>query len=386
MEELQEKEKLQEKALCYCQAIMRDKINFTELIPRLLKQDLLTKDERDRLNLPSISPADRVDYMIDVLPRKSSGWWGRFIDSLEKSSNGTAHHELAEYLETELRNLNLDDDDSNRGNTPDVAEQMSGHALATSTVNDNREGQKKRRPSRTSVHTASGITQSMCAVGEDPYFFGRRPDIAEYAVEKLKDDLDDVNYKYAVIVDQIKLIELHESLIEKSESFSAALSDVLQLYVNHFKIKKKTNALLSQSELEMIQIIEAVTECTETIDMDKEKAYWESCLDTMHEQHSNLKKILYSIDTDKMVELQKAWSLSSEEAKTKAREWIDERCKVIQKGKDCLIKLENICKGNNASEVVQEIHVAVRKRIKVGESCLEAWSKWITHRTNLCKA
>ena len=92
----------------------------------------------------------------------------------------------------------------------------------------------------------------------------------------------------------------------------------------------------------------------------------------MRKQLLNL-KILYSIDTDEMVKLQKAWSLSSEEAKTKACEWIDERCKVIQKGKDCLIKLENICKGNNASEVVQEIHVAVRKRIKVGESCLEAW-------------
>ena len=224
---------------------------------------------------------------------------------------------------------------------------------------------------------------------ENPFLFStfsRRPDIAEYTVEKLKDDLDDVNYKYEVIVDQIKLIKLHELLIEKSHNFSTALSDVLRLYVNHFKIKKKTTyALLSQSKLEMIQIIEAVTECTETIDMDKEKASWERCLDTMRKQLLNLKKILYSIDTNKMVKLQKAWSLSSEEEEMKARKWIGERCKVIQTGKDCLIKLENICKGNNESEVVKEIYLAVQKRIKVGETCLEAWINWITHRTNLCK-
>ena len=154
MEELQEKEKLQKKALFCCQTIMR--INFTELFPRLrehIVQDLLTEDEKDRLNLPSMSPAGRVDYVIDILPKKSSGWWGRFIDSLEKSSSGTAHHELAEYLETN-RTTQLDDDGYNRGNTPDVAEQMSGRAedraLATSTVNDNRAGWT---PSRTSVHS-----------------------------------------------------------------------------------------------------------------------------------------------------------------------------------------------------------------------------------------
>ena len=329
MEELREKERLQEKALCCCQAIMRDKMNFIELIPRLCEQDLLTKDEKDRLKSLSMSTAERVDHVIDILPRKSSGWWDRFIDSLEKSSSGTAHRELAVYLERELSKLNSDDD-SNREYTPDdMTEQLSDRAenlaLETPTVTDNR---GKKRPSRTSVHTTSGITQSMCAVGENPFLFSRRPDIAAYTVEKLKDDLDDVKYKYEVIVDQIKLIELHESLIEKSESFSAALSEVLKLYINHFKIKKKTCALLSQSELEMIQIIEAVTECTEIIDMDKEKISWESCLDTMRKQLFNLKKILYSIDTDEMVKLQRAWSLSSVEEETKACEWIDERSKL----------------------------------------------------------
>ena len=314
MEEFQEK--LQEKALCHCHTKMRDKINFTELIPLLSEQDLLTKDEK--YYLQSKSHAEGVDCLIDILPKKSFGWWDRLIYSLEYSSSGTAHRELAGHLERELCNLNSDGG-TNRNTWPDgVTEQMSDRSVATP---DERTGRKKR-PSRTSVHrTASGITEAMCEVGENPFLFSRRPDIAEYAVEKLKDDLDDVKYKYDVMVDQVKLIELHESLIEKSHNFSTALSDVLRLYVDHFKIKKKTNyTLLSQSELEMIQIIEAVTECTETIDMDKEKASWERCLDTMRKQLLNLKRILYSIDTDEMVKLQKAWSLSSEEEEKKARE------------------------------------------------------------------
>ena len=165
-------EKLQEKALCSCHIKMKEKINLTELIPFLREQDLLTKDEKYCLQSKPWSPAERVDYLIDILPKKSYGWWDRLIDSLEKSSSGTAHHELAGYLERELRNLDSGSDINPSRSTPDeMTEQMSDYSLATPAEIDDHMGSKAKRPTRTSIHTASGITQSMCAVGDrEPIF------------------------------------------------------------------------------------------------------------------------------------------------------------------------------------------------------------------------
>ena len=387
-----ELEKLQEKALHRCHAKLKDKLNLTEIIPFLDQQDLLTVG--DIHCLQSKPPAEAVAHLISILPTKRIGWWDKLIDSLERSGGGTAHYDLAECLKNSIKKelslisggntvtTNINAGSEMEQPVSDVSLEAStavDHATSTSVVGS-------KRPSRSSVHTASRITESMCKFGTNPFLFSRRPDVAEFTVEKLKDELDEVKNKYDVIVKQVKLIELHELLIDKSFHFSCALSDVLQLYVNHFKSKKKANnSLLSQSELEIIQIIEAVTECTDTIDMDKEKKSWEECLGTMREQLSNLKKTLYTINTDEMVEQQRAWSLSSEEEEKKAQEWIDERSKIIQTAKECLNKLENISKRNNQSEVLKTIHLAVQRRIEVGELCLEAWSNWINHRTILCK-
>ena len=388
-----ELKKLQEKALHRCHANLRDKLNLTEIIPFLDQQDLLTGD--DTHCLWSKSPAEGVAYLISILPTKRIGWWDKLIDSLERSASGTGHHDLAKCLEKELTLIfGGADTVTTNGNADSDTEQLpvvSDVLLEASTAVDHAATTTvpvvgSKHPSRSSTHTASKITESMCKFGVNPFLFSRRPDIAEFTVEKLKDELDEVKYKYDVIVNHVKLIELHELLIDKSFHFSCALSDVLQLYVNHFKSKKKANnSLLSQSELEMIQIIEAVTECTDTIDMDEEKQSWEKCLGTMREQLSNLKKTLYTINTDEMVKQQRAWSLSSEEEEKKAQEWINERSKVIQTGKECLNKLENISKGKNQSEVLKTIHLAVQRRIEVGELCLEAWINWINHRTILCK-
>ena len=66
---------------------------------------VLTNDENHRLQWLESRPAEGVDYLINILPKKSFGWWDyKLIDSLEKSSSGTAHHELAGYLEKELLN------------------------------------------------------------------------------------------------------------------------------------------------------------------------------------------------------------------------------------------------------------------------------------------
>ena len=182
---------------------------------------------------------------------------------------------------------------------------------------------------------------------------------------------------------QVILIKRHEVLIEKSAKFSGALSGVLTLYVDHFKIEKQSNySLLSKSELEIIKIIEIVTECTKNIDMEAEQISWKKCLSRMEGLLLNFKKILYSTDTDEMEDLQKKWSLKDEERK-KASEWIEERERVIEAGKSCLIELQEICRGSDVSDFTKSVCKAVQNRIEVGESCLAAWTDWINHRMDL---
>jgi len=300
---------------------------------------------------------------------------------LEESFLETAHHKLAKYSEK-------DNNDAVKKITTSGEDKISEHCsmIGPNEADDgNRSNDSKKC---LSVHVPCGITQSIHTI-----FIYLRPDTAECTDNqkdiKLKDELDEVRYKYKMIVNQVKLIGLLELLIEKSKKFSDTLSEVLKLYVKHFKSKKKANcSSLSQSELIMVNIIETVTECTENIDMNKELESWEQCLSKMHEQLKGLKKALYSINHDEMERIQKGWSLNGDKV-VKAHGWIDERRKVIEASKNSLTKLEQIYEGDKESEVTKElaknILQAVQGRILVGESCLKAWINWIDHRTNLCK-
>ena len=366
----------QEVALRRCSVKLRQKLDLVEIIPHLKQRNLLT--EIDVYNLKCKSPQEGADHLVSILPTKKDGWWDELMASLKLTTTGTGHDDLVNLLETEFQKL------------------TSGNASADSTTTAD-DADKQVTVHRSSVvhggiHEAlndalSGITRAMCALGENPFIFRSKLTVEDRTDEpaKLKNELEELKHKYKVMVNQVKLIELHELLIEKSEKFSTALSEVLQLYVEHFKSKKISNSsLLSQNELEMITIIETVTECTENINMDKERESWSQCLAKMCQRLVDLKKTLYSSDTDEMVKLQETWSLRGD-AEKKAQEWIEERRKVIEAGKNCLIKLNEICEDSNVSDITKMVCRAVENRIDVGESCLKAWASWIDHRTNLSK-
>lgn len=376
-------ETLQEAALRRCNVKLRSKLDLTEITPHLRQRNLLT--ESDVYTLKSKPPSEAVDHLISILPKKKDGWWGELIASLKNSTTGTAHDDMANMLEAELHRLKSSDSDAD------------GSLTYTADESNDEQPSEYRQGKRPSVHEAlgdlnealSGITRAICTLGENPFLFTARPNIEDATVDpkKLKDELEEVKYKYKVMVNQVKLINLQELLIEKSTAFNSALSEVLRLYTDHFKSKKSTtHSFLSQHDLKMIKkIIEDVTECTENIDMDEEQKSWKQCLANMNEQLLHLRKVLYSIDTNEMVKLQEAWSLKGDEEE-KARKWIDERRKVIEAGKNCLIKLNEICsKEDEVSDVAKNVLRAVQNRIKVGEGCFTAWINWIDHRTNLSK-
>ena len=377
-------ETLEVVALRYCSVMLRKKVDVKEIIPHLRQRNLLT--ESDVYTLKSKSNEEGVDYLVSVLPKKKEGWWDELIASLKCSSTGTAHGDLVNLLEAELQKLTISDAGQACTNEGGKNTQSSDHEC----VPRRRSQVYLQEALQPLLDAQSGITRAVCALAGNPFMFsseadGKRTIEDHTGPTKLKNELEEVKRKYKVIVNQVRLINLHEHLMEKSEKFGAALSEVLQLYVDHYK-KKASDAHIphSKSDAEMMRIIETATECTCNIDMDKERKGWKECLVNMHKQLLILKEKLYSEDTNEMVKLQELWSLRGDEEK-KAREWIEERRKVIEAGKKCLIELEEICKGDNVSDITKNVCQAIQNRLETGESCLDAWISWIDRRTDLSK-
>ena len=239
-----QQESLEELALRSSSITLRKKLNLNEIIPHLNQRNLLT--ESDVFALRSKSPPEGVDHLVNLLPKKKEGWWGELIASLECSSLGTAHGDLVSLLETELQKLAISDVESQTSNT-------EGDKMAS-----DHDPLPPKRPNRISVDlqdAQSGITLAVCVLVEDMFSSkveSKQP-IENHTAHPimLKNELEEVKYKYKVMVNQVKLINLHEHLIEMSEKFSDTLAKVLQLYVDHFQIRLQITHL--RIKLIMIQ-------------------------------------------------------------------------------------------------------------------------------------
>jgi len=334
------------------------------VFPCLNQRELLTRHDKDTLQNKSLSNDEKVDYLIHILPTKGKNWWNLFISSLRKSSQGTGHSDLADELESCLR-----------GNSLSTAQESTAGAV-------------QRRISTHSV--PSGVSQSVHRIIlETPPIPRLWPDIAEeirpviQPIVELKNELDVVKYNYKVMLNQVGLMRSCEELIQNTKDFSKALSDLIKYYIDNFKKRKRdadSRALLTPTELEVIQIIEEITECTEDIDMNKEKEEWEKCIRTMEKWMTVLKEALYSEEINNMAEIQKAWKLEGKEAEN-LYDWICKRRKVVDIGKHYLSKLQKM--DSEETVIFKSMYDIIDHRVKVGDRCLTAWIEWVSMRTKL---
>ena len=77
---------------------LQKQLNIDEIFPYLVQQKLLTLQEREELSLGSYSRNQKIDKLLLLLRQKGSDALWRFVCSLYKTSNGTAHKELANAL------------------------------------------------------------------------------------------------------------------------------------------------------------------------------------------------------------------------------------------------------------------------------------------------
>lgn len=76
---------------------LRQSLNIQELIPPLRKEGLLTGEEWEELSKQQTIP-QKIDYLIQILPRKGEQACPKFIGCLESENEHPTHKELAAKL------------------------------------------------------------------------------------------------------------------------------------------------------------------------------------------------------------------------------------------------------------------------------------------------
>ena len=97
----------QERILDSLHPSIRCLLNVHEITPHLNQQGLLTSSEKEKLRNGLHTEDQKIDFIIEWIPRKGSDALGRFLISLEDSGDGTAHGELVGLLKREVRRERL---------------------------------------------------------------------------------------------------------------------------------------------------------------------------------------------------------------------------------------------------------------------------------------
>ena len=365
-------EDLQEKTLISCHDILKKKLDVKEVFPRMNEKNLLTAHDRHILSDTNNSVDTKIIHIIEILPRKGEGWWENFIASLRESTSGTAHEYLASSLTSRLKRRMHDCGKQSLENRERVRNSYSAHVPSGISLD-----MDQFMPD---VLPASRYSENKM---EKPDITDLRPDLADIInpLVKLKEELDKTEHHYRIMQNQVRLLQAFDELIKNTKLFQDALSDLLRLYINKFKARKRRGySKLTMVECDVIQIIEDITESTEDIDIDKETQVWKQCVEKMEKHHDRVKEALYSQDTIRMAAIQQTWKLSGADAED-AKEWIKVRRQIVVLGHENLEKLNNMRSQDNA--LITSVYDIVHRRVKVGKDCLEAWINWVQQRSKL---
>jgi len=77
---------------------LRKYLSLQELIPLLRKLELLTVEDWDEISQKQLTRQQKIDYLVQLLPRKGEHAYEKFINCLESEKEHSAHMELAEKI------------------------------------------------------------------------------------------------------------------------------------------------------------------------------------------------------------------------------------------------------------------------------------------------
>ena len=86
---------------------LRKYLSLKELIPLLRKLELLTAEEWDEISLRQQTQQQKVDYLVQLLPRKGEHAYEKFLTCLELEKEHSGHVELAEKIKETAAKLTV---------------------------------------------------------------------------------------------------------------------------------------------------------------------------------------------------------------------------------------------------------------------------------------
>lgn len=98
-------EELEKQTLRSCCSAVVQLLDIGAVLPHLIANHMLTVENRIFLTCRSKSQQEKAEYLVYILPRKCQGWFVRFLDCLNLSTEGTAHADLAQKLKVHLEDL-----------------------------------------------------------------------------------------------------------------------------------------------------------------------------------------------------------------------------------------------------------------------------------------
>ena len=99
------KHQLEKQAFQKCSVIITDQLDISEILPHLISHGLLTDKDRQTLLNKVLTSVEKTHYLLDVLPRKDSGFFETFIFCLCQSKNGTGHGDIVKALTASFKEV-----------------------------------------------------------------------------------------------------------------------------------------------------------------------------------------------------------------------------------------------------------------------------------------
>ena len=91
----------QRNILWKCCPLITQCLDTIVILPYLMSEGLITDDDRDVLRNKMRTRDDKIQHLIELLPRKPN-LFEKFLKCLHRSASGTAHAEIARQLEEYL--------------------------------------------------------------------------------------------------------------------------------------------------------------------------------------------------------------------------------------------------------------------------------------------
>lgn len=363
---------IDERVLAKRHYLFRKRLDVSGILPHLGRYDLLTKDDREFLSNEQKSHSRKIDYLVEILPRKGRDWFEKLITALKESSEGTgsAHIDLGLALRREKA---LEKAAASKPQRISSLPGLDGKCQSSTIANDTFWPTRKsilQSPVNTISASISASPAAVQSPPTDTLYQSQKP-TAQVSYKNVIGDIQTLEKTHLALKNQIELVHLYESLTKHMQTFRDALIILQSLYEEKFQFT-------DQSHSKSSQLIKNIIGIDENFDLVQEIDKWNEYLETLESGYTEAKNALFLMDDDRIKEHQLQLKLEGKDSE-EFKAWIDGRESFVENGATWFDELRKIIDVKVESDLIHDIGI----RMEAGRELNNIWRKWIDFRVSL---